>query len=802
LINLSVREVVEFLKRSGDIDLRFKAFGPDMTDGTKAHSTIQKQRVKDADRNGYTYTPERRFAHSFSYGGCDYRLTGRADGLIEDGDGYKVEEIKSTSIELNRLTEPLDAHWAQAKFYAYFLCNEFGVGEVSVLITYTSIFEPNLKDAVFFKQSFGFDALESFFYETIEKYHKWAIFRKGREEARNISIRAGLFPFGEFRRGQRNFCASVYRSIQNKNNIFIEAPTGTGKTMSALFPSVKAMGEGLCDKIFYLTAKNLTRQAAQNAADMLIDGGFNVNYSVMMGRDRFCPYPRRACYPSGCPNAAGHYDRVNGAIWDIVTTEVKINRRAITECAARHQVCPHVFAMDVTMFTDIVIGDYNYAFDPKSRLYRYFGDFVTQKYVLLIDEAHNLVERARDMFSASLESGGFAAVRRGLADKGTQIYKSINLAVKELRACAVTKPVTVSYALPDGLMEALADFKDIAEEALADGLPDAGLHSETDSESNDSFLDLYFDVNDFLRTSLNFDERYCLFTETVGRDVTVKQICLDAAPFIAEVLKLAVSSVFFSATLTPLNFFRDVLGGGESAVTARLPSPFPVDNVLVLVHAGLSTKYQAREGNLHAIAEAIYQMAAAKAGNYFAFFPSYEFLEQAHGIFSDLYGNDMDILVQSRRMSEDERDDFLSLFDSNNGASSERSLIAFAVMGGIFSEGIDLIGDRLIGTAVVSVGLPSVSRERDVLRDYYEKDSLGFEYAYMYPGINKVFQSAGRVIRTPTDRGVVLLIDERFAQRRYIELFPGLWGGYNKIFKAEELTRHLQNFWKFGILNN
>jgi len=788
-ISVSVRDVVTFILRSGSIDSAYISSSR-MLDGLRIHQKVQKARKQKALDDGWCYESEVRLSHSFALNGFDFTVSGRADGILTRSDEFPaiVEEIKSVTADLETTAEDAAEnethwHWAQAKCYAYFYCLDNLLPDVEIRLTYCHTETSELRELT---RSFSAVALKSFFDDLMARYFKWAEWKFLHQRKRDESIQAGGFPYPAFRKGQREFASMVYKTIRAQKNLFAEAPTGTGKTISTLFPAVKSMGLGFSDKIFYLTAKTIARQTAEHATAMLSHAGYNLLSVVITAKDKICPLPERRCNPHDCAYANGHFDRTNDAIWDVITNERQVSRETIADYAARHCICPHELSFDVATWADIIIGDYNYAFDPKASMKRFFGDAAEPgNYTLLVDETHNLIERARDMFSAMLLKNNFLQIRRTLPDKRSALYRALG----KVNTCLLEMMKTIPNGQtartandpPDDLCFHLLDFVDKADKWLA---------ANNGAEGFPDFLELYFRALDFLHTRDAFDERYTVYIENNGEPL-VRLMCLDPSERLAATLAKVNAAIFFSATLTPLPYFRQSIGGAPDDFMCRLPSPFDRENLLVAIDGRISTRYKDRENSYDTIARRLYDLCSAKPGNYFAFFSSYMYLHNVLDRFTTLFPG-VETLVQRQNLSEPEREAFLQTFD----APRESPLLAFAVMGGIFSEGIDLVGDKLIGAAIVGVGLPLVSTERDVIAAHY--DALyneGFSYAYMYPGMNKVMQAAGRIIRTETDRGVLLLIDDRFLTARYTELFPENWRHFRVLRGDDSFREWLSAFW-------
>lgn len=786
-ISVSVRNMVEFILRQGDIDYRYTS-SIRAQEGTRIHQKLQKKRMKQALLNDFKYEKEVFLKYSFDMQNFMFEIEGRADGIIRKEGGICIEEIKSTLAPLDSIeNDGSHWHWAQAKCYAFIVAEQENLKQIKVMLTYMHV---ETEESVSFENLFSLQEIKDFFFDLAQKYFKWAEMDYERKRKRDISIKALNFPHEAYRKGQREFAVSVYKTIKQGSKLFAQAPTGTGKTISTLFPSVKAIGEGLADRIFYLTAKTITRQTAEDTAFLLSEKGADTLCVTLTAKDKICFCPDKKCNPRECVYAEGHFDRVNDAVWDIITSSPAMKRQEIETYAKKHTVCPHEFMLDITFWVDIIICDYNYVFDPKIQLKRFFSDVPKENYLFLIDEAHNLVDRSREMYSKTLYKSDSLKLKKDLKfidSKLSKVCGKINdFFIKtrknyfqEEKAVAIkTEPLDLYY-----LLREFAEKMDVFLSRNADG-PD---------EPADFLMEQYFNILDFLKISEFFSERYIVFMENSKDDFSIKLLCMDASEILSDIQKKAAASVFFSATLTPLRYFRDVLGGNDKDYCIRMPSPFKKENLCLIVENKISTKYRNREAGYDKIVMCINKMISAKKGNYFVFFPSYDYLTAVYTLYMQHYP-DTETIVQSQGMTEDDRESFLLHFNE----SGENTLLAFAVMGGIFSEGIDLKGSRLIGAAIVGVGLPLITPERNIMSEYYtaaDNNAQGFEYAYTYPGMNKVLQSAGRVIRTETDKGVVILIDDRFSSSRYLELFPPEWKEYIKSSEIADVGKHLEEFW-------
>ena len=626
------------------------------------------------------------------------------------------------------------------------------------------------------------------------------------------------FPFESYREGQRKLAAAVYRTITAQGRLFVMAPTGIGKTISTMFPALKAMGEGSGEKLFYLTAKTITRQAAGAALNLMRTNGLCVKSVTITAKDKICPLEERVCKPSHCECADGHFDRVNDAIMDALHSADDFNAEIVMQIAERHKVCPFELSLDLSLWSDIIICDYNYVFDPEVYLKRFFSD--KGDYIFLIDEAHNMADRAREMYSASIskrnllkakqliaqgKSVGFERLADGQAEvpevPGMARQDQISGSSRKRKKAQSTPCIKTLTKLNKLLLEKRRECEEtgfIVEKTKPEELNtmleifayefSAWLAENPDPDGE--LLQTYFDVLSYINIAELFDEKFRMLYETGEQgELVVKQFCADPSTLLEKRFESGRSATLFSATLTPSRYFTDVLGGGDNCKYLALPSPFFRENMLLIVADNISTKYKSRDSSYERIADLIYNTAIAKTGNYIAYFPSYKYLTEVYSVFCEKYP-DVSTARQMQGMAESERDGFLALFDYH-----DETMIAFCVLGGVFSEGIDLAGDKLIGAIVVGVGLPQLNLELDTVREHYDEDGRGFDFAYRFPGMNKVLQAAGRVIRSDGDRGVVLLIDDRFSSRQYIELFPEHWQHWRAVRTDEKLGKVLEMFW-------
>lgn len=801
MIKISVRNLVEFILRSGDIDNTGSGASDAelMRMGTKLHKKIQKSM-------GINYSSEYPLSHTFtlSRDGMDFEICvdGRADGIIkpdesqsalksyieidgevEDRSLYIIDEIKGVMRDVDDIREPVTEHLGQAKCYAYFFACDNGLEQIKVRITYCNLETEKTK---YFTEIYDIDELKTWYEELLNEYAKWAKFSIDHKEVRDKAIEATTFPF-EYRTGQKDMIASVYTSIVREKKIYIEAPTGIGKTLSTVYPSVKAMGEGRIEKIFYLTAKTITRTAALNAFTLLKEHGLTMKTIVLTAKDKVCILDKPECNPRSCERAKGHFDRVNDAVFDLITHEDDISRDKVLEYAAKHNVCPFEMGLDAALWTDAIIGDYNYVFDPDVYLRRFFVNDKKNDYVFLVDEAHNLVDRARRMYSAVLVKEDFLTVKKIVMNVRPKLADALNKANKELlsmkRECDGLEVMEISRlnTLYIHLLRVMSEY-------------DRYFKEKASADIDEKVTQLFFDIRKFMNAYDYLDENYIVYDEIDEKgDFYLNLLCMNPSVRLSEYLCKGKCSVFFSATLIPVNYYRSQLASKDDDYAVYIPSPFETDKRLIMIARDVSTKYTRRtKGEYEKIVGYINDFTGARRGNYMVFFPSYKMMDEIYSLICDMAPHlSNSIVCQTTDMTEEDREDFLEAFSEN----AAQSHIGFCVMGGIFSEGIDLVGDRLIGAVIVGTGLPMVCNERELFRGYYDDDcNKGFEFAYLYDGMNKVMQSAGRVIRTKDDKGAILLLDERFIGNSYRELFPREWYPHEVVDRSR-MNKLLGEFW-------
>ena len=777
IIQTSIRNLVEYVLRKGDISYGFFSQSR-LVEGTKVHQKIQGSRGKD-------YQKEVHIAEDIIRKNAIISLRGRIDGVFEKESLTFIEEIKSTSQNFIGLSkESNENYWAQAKFYAFLYARKHKMEEINVQLTYYQI---NTKQIKLFTIRYSLQELEKFCLNIIDQYLEWAVTLSNWLKKRSSSINNLSFPFPSFRKGQEKMIKIVEEVLSEKNKLLCQAPTGIGKTIGAVYPSIKLLRTSFDSKIFYLTAKTTTRFIAEETLDILRKAGLSLKSVSITAKAKICFKEKDICDPNYCEYARGHFNRVNTAIKDIFQEEA-FTKSIIEKYARKHKVCPFELSLDLALWSDCIICDYNYAFDPRVFLKRFFAE-EKGDYTFLIDEAHNLVDRARKMFSAELLKKPILKLRRATKEVIPEISKILNkinqYMIKIRKKCEEKEHFyIVQKELPDEeLLKMLRKFSNLTSDWLELNIP---------TDFREELLELFFDVRNFLRVAEEYDSYYVTYFRKYRSNVMIKLYCIDPSKLLKKALNRGNTAIFYSATLTPLDYFAYLLGGDKGSTKMQLPSPFPKENLALMIEDHISTRYVDREQSYKEVADLILRVTKPKIGNYLIYFPSYVYLENVLEEFEEVK-EEAEIIVQTKGMTEQQRIEFLEKF-SNFGKTT---LIGFAVMGGIFGEGIDLIGEKLSGAVVVGVGLPKVSLEQNLIKDYFDAENgKGFLFAYTFPGMNKVMQAVGRVIRTEKDQGVVLLIGDRYSTNTYTKLFPEAWQNIKLINNKKQLSKMIESFWE------
>lgn len=792
-IRISVRGLIEFILRSGDLDNRRSSMSTEdaMAEGSRIHRMIQK-------RQGSSYKAEVPLSYTFETEDYNLVIEGRADGIIDEPDTIPtIDEIKGTYKDLNKLKKPMPLHLEQAQCYAYMYASLAEKSFMRVQMTYCNLDTEEIK---YFTYDYTFEELKEWFFGVVLEYKKWTDFVHDWKMVRQDTIKKMQFPF-MYREGQRELVTGVYQTIYHQKKLFIEAPTGVGKTISTVFPTLKAIGENRADKLFYLTAKTITRTVADDTLELLREGGLRLKSVILTAKEKICFCDKPECNPIACPYAKGHFDRINDALFELIGNEDRFSREAIEEYARKHTVCPFEMSLDLSLFSDAIICDYNYLFDPHVYLKRYFSQGVGKDYIFLIDEAHNLVERGREMYSAVLVKEDFMALKKQIKTIDSILEKRLEKCNKILLGY---KRECESYRIEDDIdifIGALQSVSSRMEKFLED-------HDENDhfvsADIREAVLDFYFEVSHFLMIYDLVDDKYVMYSYFLENgSFALKLFCMDPSTNLKLCMAKGKSSILFSATLLPIQYYKNLLGGEETDYEMYAKSVFEPSRKAMFVSKDATTKYTKRtKEGYERIAAYIHEVVKNRQGNYMVFFPSYAFMKKVYEIYENMF-MDMtmeECIVQSENMNEEEREEFIGRFSEEDGRS-ERMLIGFCIMGGIFGEGIDLKNDSLIGAIIVGTGLPQVCFERDILMNYFnEAGNNGFDYAYRYPGMNKVLQAAGRVIRTVDDIGIVALIDDRFLENAYQKMFPREWEQY-EVVEVGTVAKRVERFWNEWLLH-
>ena len=795
-ILLSVRELCELALRGGDLDLRFggKIFSPERAAlGSQVHRRLQAEA-------GCNYRAEVPMTSTVLYHNICFEVSGRVDGII-DGTVLTVDEIKTVSARAFDLP-PAPHHDAQVKCYAYFLCREKELESIATRLTYYRTDDGEIKHLTSLHTA---AELQEFYFDLLSRVEYRARILIERQTQLIPSVGSAKFPYSSVREGQDIMIRECYRDIKAGKRLFAQAPTGIGKTLSALYPAVRCLGEGRLDKIFYLTAKATTRREAYRASGQLFEAGAHLRTIVLTAREQLCRNEAAKCDPTGisrhcnpmdCPYAKGFYDRSANAVCHALSTQSGFDRSAVLRFAKEFHVCPYEFQLELSEFCDIVICDYNYAFDPQVYLRRYFMSQAVDenKYVFLIDEAHNLFDRACAMYSASLGSDAIEKALQALPSAEEKLRTALEKLLITMqgfrRLCKDTVQKDENgeesgYYLNRGGMESFYPTVTASRRAAED-YP----HMHPNAPETPTVYELASTLKRFEKISEYYDERFLTFILMEKGVYTLRLICLDPSRILDACQSRAVSSVLFSATMTPTDYFADILGGGKQAIRIDLPSPYDANNCCIAAVTGVSTRYEDRKRSYKKIASLIAATVSAKKGNYIVYFPSYDYMEQVVGIFTQKYPS-VKTVVQTKGMNASAREEFLNAFVADG-----RLRVGFCVLGGSFSEGVDLPGNQLIGAIIVGTGLQAISNERNILRDYYDNTrERGFDYAYTYPAINRVLQAAGRVIRRESDRGVIILIDDRYGTPQMTNLLPEHWKNLQYAGNALELAEIVEQFW-------
>ncbi|OQC11264.1 MAG: bifunctional ATP-dependent DNA helicase/DNA polymerase III subunit epsilon [Tenericutes bacterium ADurb.Bin087] len=770
--NLSVHELVDFVLHSGDLDTRVFNLET-MSRGTQIHTFYQ---AKQNDK----YLAEYALEHTFEYENHLITLQGRVDGVIVNGNEVTIEEIKSANTDIDKFYEAHEAwHLGQAKCYALMYALRFDLDTIDIQLTYIS----QLDDRKTFKRyTFSREELQSDVYSYFGEYLAFFYQVEKYQKRRTKALGALNFPYQAARTSQKIMMEQVEYALENEHKIYFNAPTGSGKTMAVLYPSLKVLAEKSDTKIFYLTAKGSGKAQAENALKVVRQTAL-IKSTTVNAREKMCLNDKVACNPDECPFAVNYYGKIRNALLDAFRSGDEYNREFIMEYAKKHNLCPFEYQLDLTLLSDVIIADYNYLFDPFVYLRRFF-DAKRGNYIALVDEAHNLPRRVMDNYSLVLDFSPFYSFRKVL--KGTEhkkIRRIINRIVKDLDEYkdGIGSEFETIAEFPAELRSSLDRFLVIGSEYM----------QEIGDKLVEGFSDFFFDVNKFIKIlDLADSDDFVLFTEVDEERKFFPKFyvkCLNGAKFINEFLRIIDHAIFFSATLAPAPYFKTMLDIDDDI--HQIPNPFKREQLLIMVDGSTSLYYKDRDQTLSTVAAKIRAAISVKVGNYIVYTPSFVYLENLERELGN--SDDYDLIVQRSSMSDVEKEEYLDTFK----LSPTKTTLGLAVLGGSFSEGVDLVSDRLSGVIILGVGYPPPSFEKELEKDYFDnKLNDGISYAYVYPALNKILQTMGRVIRSEVDYGFILLMDKRYNYNPYRSQLENYDGFVVQVKDAERISHLLARF--------
>ncbi len=774
-IFLNVHELVDFLLREGDIDDRVYSLET-MLKGSLLHRTHQKKQKEN-------YISEYPLKGVFAVDDYIFHIDGRADGLIK-GEIPVIEEIKSTVMPLEQFHETQSAwHLGQAICYAALYLQENEATEKVLISLLYLAQESNEKKEYHYLYSKSeiqekfLDYLRSYIAFLDKKSNIDKIFKKSAKELK--------FPFDKYRSGQKELMARVYQAIKKEETLFIEAPTGIGKTISTIYPTLKEIAEReKTGKLFFFTSRTSGQKAVEETINILFKNHLKSRVSILQSKERICLKKDARCNPDECPFATSYYSKLREVRLNLLEeSEIILNGDEIKKIAMDKKMCPFELQLDLSEDSNIIVADCNYLFDPIVKLERYFSDYaISGDYFALIDEAHNLLERVRDNYSSTISLQMIKAAKKSVKNiKWTAYKRSLNRLIKIFE-----KNVDDVLELSSLPVDCQKEFENLER-----------LHHEKKEDAEGNQIKLPVEVRDFSRELHRFLFLYenesgerTIFFKKDANDIFIKMYCLNPAPFVLNSLSFLKSSILFSGTLSPISYFENSLLGSDNYPSLSLTSPFPMENLRLLIAPNISTRYKDRATTYEDVALFLKSFSSGKVGNYLIFFPSYAYL---HAIKPFLSFENAEIIEEKSKASDDEKNAFLNFFQDKPKITH----IGLAVLGGSFSESIDLVNERLIGVAIIGIGLPSPSYERELLKNNYEARGLsGYAFAYQNPGLNKVLQALGRLIRSEDDRGVALLIDDRYLYRSTRDVFAKRYPAYEIVYEPLEVEMEVSSFFK------
>ncbi|HEX2951910.1 MAG TPA: ATP-dependent DNA helicase [Armatimonadota bacterium] len=781
-IELGVRDFLNMAYKTGGLSAEFTPRNR-AADGISTHIAVTSKRPKG-------YQREVTVRHVFQWENFRLTIRGRIDGLFRGQHRTVVEEIKSTYQPLRTLDpEKNPYHLAQLRLYQYFEYHRSCAPKVVPVLTYVN---PLTLEERSFQLDWDPEVSRQFFeglaIALLKKEKDKLAWRAQRDE----SIAHTTFPF-TLRAGQADLVHAVDEAINGQQDLLVEAATGIGKTMGVLYPAIKHLADSSgYSRIFFLTAKSAGMSVARDGIAVLRQQGLRLRVLYLLAKERICPFAgheRPDCGEGYCHYAEDFYEKANRVIPDLLANGDDLTPERILAVAKREAVCPFELSLELSLYCDLIVCDYNYAFDPAVYLRRFFWQGLPNDNLFLVDEAHNLISRSREMYSATLTVEDLTAIRDQYGGQAEGLATCIGELLGQFSRWCESIEIEGGQAirLPELPSTVLTWI-----EGIIDSVGDILLDMSRGPRRN-ALLTFYFSLVRFNRVVAGLTQEYAAYVSVDRHQTRLRLYCLNPGPLLRPRIERSVTTVFFSATLSPMRYFEELLGARDGCRHLTLTSPFPQENHLYLHVPNVSTKYTAREVTKLSVAQVIADVATAKTGNYLAFFPSYAYLGAVWAQLK-VAGLDVNIYTQKPNMRRKEQADFLHKVCATGG---ETSNLGLAVMGGLFAEAVDLPGEKLIGTIIVGPGLPGLSPEQELIREYFdeERSGEGLFYAYLVPGMIRVIQAAGRVFRTPNDRGVVVLLDDRFREEAYRELLPPDWGADDESFSNEEYQEALETFW-------
>lgn len=772
-INLSVHFLVDVLLRKGDIDNRIfnKAT---MAEGTRIHAYYQK-------KAGNNYIAEYPLKISETYKGFVFNIEGRADGLIINDNEVIIDEIKSCVGDIDEFFEKnFEWHLGQAKVYAYMYMKDKNIDNIDISLTYISQIDRTTKQHNY---KFSYIQIKNFFFELLDRYLDFYRIINDLHNKRNVSVVNLTFPYHKFRKGQDILVERASQYVINGEKCLIEASTGIGKTISLLYPHIKEFGDKI-DKIFFATAKTSGQNIVKGTLDSLIFKGLKTKNIFITAKESLCPMKEKLCNPDKCPYARGYYNKIFNLLIKILSEEVNFyDKEYFENIAKEYEICPFETQLDVSTFCDIVVCDYNYIFDPFVYLER-FVDADCSKFSLLIDEAHNLVSRGRAMYSCEISLENIKKVKKGLKKiKALKVKKALS---------SLEKSMEEELIIQDEDNRKVEYFNENFGKSLSRlVLACQDLMKESKIEIPTILKDFYLEAKGFCKIYEWVDDNFTLYLQKTYNDFLFKIFCVAPTKFISAIINKFHDVFCFSATLSPFPYYNQIIfNNNPDVLYETYPSPFKSKNFNLIINPFISLKYKDRTNSIDEICSCIDAFCHNHIGNYLLFVPSYEYISMLK---SHLFIEDANIVFQFEKMKSEDKEKFLSSLIKN----PKKTTICIAVLGGQFSESIDLKGDLLIGVIVLGVGFPKISFENDEIKKYYDEYcDAGFSYAYLYPGMNAVTQSVGRLIRAEDDIGSALLIDSRYLESRYQNLFKKEWSHYKIVSSPKDIYDNINNFYK------